>query len=169
MTPPLSGCPSSVTSPFTAPLPASEKQPPAQVRTRTNPNATPALVRQVMTVLLRGSRYLPPPLRPAHGAGQKSPITSPPFIVPRARQVARAMVFETKRTSPSPKRTFTPPGCLLRAALCAYPEPEFVHGGFQGYVVPLQYGETSVPLLGVLSVMNWVQGRSSFSMSPRMS
>src|SRR5262245_14540695 len=100
---------------------------------------------------------------------QKFEITSPPFMVPSARQVTSGIEFWTNRTEPSPKSVFTPPVCLLRAALWEFAEPVFVQGGFIGYVAPLQYGETSVPLFGVLSVMNCVHGRSSFIMSPRMS
>jgi hypothetical protein len=44
-------------------------------------------------------------------------ITSPPFRVPKARQVATSIPYDTKRTPPSPKQTFTPPGCRLLAVV----------------------------------------------------
>ena len=91
------------------------------------------------------------------------------MVVKARHTVTKSTLSLIKRTAPSPMPTFTPPGCRLRAALCAKPELAFVQGGFHGYVLAFQYGEMSVPLLGVLRVMYWVQGRSSFSMSPRMS
>ena len=43
-------------------------------------------------------------------------MTSFPRVVLRARQVNRLTVSLTYRTLPSANPTFTPPGCLLRAA-----------------------------------------------------
>ena len=52
-----------------------------------------------------------------------------------ARQLAAVTLFAMNRTLPSPSSTFTPPVCLLRAALWALPLPAVVHGGLLGYVV----------------------------------
>src|SRR5262249_34895489 len=100
MEPSLSGRPSRVTSPRTVPLELSA-QPPAQARARATRRA---LRRKRVMVGLPVGR-------------QKLETTSPPFIVPSARQVTRAMLLDTNRTEPSPRRTFTPPVCRLRADL----------------------------------------------------
>src|SRR5262249_29381356 len=45
-------------------------------------------------------------------------MTSPPFIVPIARQVARSIESLTNRTDPSPIRHWTPPVCRLDGGTC---------------------------------------------------
>src|SRR5262249_33396357 len=45
-------------------------------------------------------------------------MTSPPFIVPIARQVSRVTLLVTKRTLPSPIRQLTPLGRALESGTC---------------------------------------------------
>jgi hypothetical protein len=52
----------------------------------------------------------------AHDRQKLSALTtSPPWVLLSALQVARLIEFLTNFTEPSPKTTFTPPGCRLRA------------------------------------------------------
>ena len=50
---------------------------------------------------------------------QSFPMTSPPAIVPRARQVSRWIELRTKRTEPSIRATFTSLGWKLRAVMAS--------------------------------------------------
>src|SRR5206468_5999940 len=48
---------------------------------------------------------------------QKSPIVSPPFMVPIAIHVFTSMLLVMNRTDPSHIEALTPLGCLLRTVL----------------------------------------------------
>ena len=47
------------------------------------------------------------------GQNESELMTSPPFVVLRARQVGRLIEFLINFTDPSPNSVFTPPGCRL--------------------------------------------------------
>src|SRR5262245_4395121 len=102
MSPASSGEPLTVTFPLTAPR--LEPPQPAVAGTPTQTRATSHV--RVMRDCSRETARLAP---------QKVPTTSPPAGEPSACQVCRVMSLVTKRTRPSPKRTWTPPGCRLRA------------------------------------------------------
>src|SRR6478609_2823817 len=46
---------------------------------------------------------------------QKSPTGCPSPMLPRICHVSKLMLSRAKRTEPSARQTFTPPGCRLRA------------------------------------------------------
>src|SRR5262249_39204006 len=121
--PSWSGWPSRVTVPFTVPVVEEPEQPmpPTRIGARKRRES------RRVGFIARSSE-----------PDQKSPITSPPFMVPKARQVARPMLLVTNCTWPSPNNTLTPPACRLRAALCAKPEPALVQGGLLGETLSLQ-------------------------------
>ena len=67
---------------------------------------------------------------PMRGSDQyeSAEMTSPPLRVASPCQIGRLSVSLMNCTCPSPKRTFTPPGCRLRAAfhagLCGLDGPQ---------------------------------------------
>src|SRR5262249_39279452 len=104
MSPASSGEPLTVTFPLTAPRLELPQLAAASTPTPTRATSHVRLMRQC-------SRQT------ARLAPQKLPSTSPPAGDPSACQVCRLMLLVTKSTRPSPKRTWTPLGCRLRAEM----------------------------------------------------
>src|SRR5205085_2576903 len=89
-----------------------------------------------------------------HASAGYSLNASLPSIVPMAFQAARLMELAMKRVVPSPKETWTPPVCRLRAVLTRDVEAPLVQGIKGSLLAMMPHRALSgTVLLGPLMVM----------------